>query len=183
MRQAQIIRSNTFQWALTVAGVFAVFVIMLFGFVYWQTDQYLITRSDRMIARQLNVIAALPGERRLDAIDEHLRQDSRGVQYAGLFAADGRKIATPLDWYPRLMRASAKERAKFEIMPMGIHWPDLDEDISIEGLLQGSRSGESAASLDEWRATRKRPANKALRPTSRAPRGQKSRGRSRAARG
>jgi len=44
MRQAQIIRSNTFQWALTVAGVFAIFVIVLFGFIYWQTDQYLIAR-------------------------------------------------------------------------------------------------------------------------------------------
>jgi Protein of unknown function (DUF2442) len=51
--------------------------------------------------------------------------------------ADGRKIATPLDWYPRLMRASAKERAKFEIMPMGIHWPDLDEDLGIAGMLKG----------------------------------------------
>ncbi len=51
--------------------------------------------------------------------------------------ADGRKIATPLDWYPRLMRASAKERAKFEIMPMGIHWPYLDEDLGIAGMLKG----------------------------------------------
>ena len=100
MRQAQIIRSNTFQWALTVAGVFAIFVIVLFGFIYWQTDHYLIARSDRMIARQLDVIAALPSERRLDAIDEHLRQDSRGVQYAGLFAADGRRIAGNLEQFP-----------------------------------------------------------------------------------
>jgi signal transduction histidine kinase len=100
MLQAQIIRSNTFQWALTVAGVFAIFVIVLFGFIYWQTDQYLVARSDRMIARQLNVIAALPAEGRLDAIDEHLRQDSRGVQYAGLFAADGRRIAGNLEQFP-----------------------------------------------------------------------------------
>jgi signal transduction histidine kinase len=100
MRQAQIIRSNTFQWALTVAGVFAIFIIVLFGFIYWQTDQYLIARSDRMIARQLNVIAALPAERQPDAIDEHLRQDSRGVQYAGLFAADGRRIAGNLEQFP-----------------------------------------------------------------------------------
>jgi signal transduction histidine kinase len=100
MLQVQIIRSNTFQWALTVAGVFAIFVIVLFGFIYWQTDQYLVARSDRMIARQLNVIAALPAEGRLDAIDEHLRQDSRGVQYAGLFAADGRRIAGNLEQFP-----------------------------------------------------------------------------------
>jgi signal transduction histidine kinase len=100
MLQAQIIRSNTFRRALTVAGVFAVFVITLFGFIYWKIDQYLIARSDKMIARQLNVIAALPGERRLDAIDEHLRQDSRGVQYAGLFSADGRVIAGNLEQLP-----------------------------------------------------------------------------------
>src|SRR5258708_18645344 len=100
MLQAQIIRSNTFHRALVVAGVFAVFVIALFGFIYWQTDQYLISRSDKMIAKQLNIIAALRGERRLDAIDEHLRQDSRGVQYAGLFAADGRRITGNLEQFP-----------------------------------------------------------------------------------
>src|SRR5260370_41353652 len=95
MPQAQIIRSNTFRRALAVTGAFAVFVIALFGFIYWHTDQYLISRSGRMIARQLNVIAAFPGERRLDAIDEPLRQDSRGVQYARAFPRDGpRKTGT-----------------------------------------------------------------------------------------
>jgi hypothetical protein len=53
--------------------------------------------------------------------------------------ADGRKIATPLDWYPRLKHADAKQRANFEIMPMGIHWPDLDEDLGIAGMLTGRR--------------------------------------------
>src|SRR5712675_3720225 len=100
MGQADIIRSNTFRWALAVAGVFAVFVIVLFGFIYWQADQYLIARSDKMIASQLNGIAALPNERRLDWINEHLEQDSRGVQYAGLFGADGRKIAGNLVRFP-----------------------------------------------------------------------------------
>jgi hypothetical protein len=54
--------------------------------------------------------------------------------------ADGRKIATPLDWYPRLQKASAAERQNYEIMPMGIHWPDLDEDLSIAGMLKGQRA-------------------------------------------
>jgi hypothetical protein len=54
--------------------------------------------------------------------------------------ADGRKIATPLDWYPRLQRASAAERANYEIMAMGIHWPDLDEDLGIAGMLKGRRA-------------------------------------------
>jgi hypothetical protein len=50
---------------------------------------------------------------------------------------DGRKIVTPLEWYPRLLKASAAERADYEIMPMGIHWPQLDEDLSILGMLKG----------------------------------------------
>ena len=54
--------------------------------------------------------------------------------------ADGRRIATPLDWYPRLKGATAKQRGNFEIMPMGIHWPDLDEDLDIAGMLKGRRS-------------------------------------------
>ncbi len=100
MRHAHIMRSNTFQWALAVAGMFAVFIIVLFGFIYWQTDQYLITRTDRMIAGQVDAIMALSGQRQLDAIDEHLKQDSRGVQYAGLFGADGRRIAGNLEQVP-----------------------------------------------------------------------------------
>ena len=51
--------------------------------------------------------------------------------------ADGRRIATPLDWYPRLKDAPAADRERYEIMPMGIHWPSLDEDLSITGMLKG----------------------------------------------
>jgi signal transduction histidine kinase len=121
MLQAQIIRSNTFHRALVVAGVFAVFVIALFGFIYWQTDHYLISRSDKMIAKQLNIIAALPGERRLDAIDEHLRQDSRGVQYAGLFAADGRRITGNLEQFPPelKMNESVQNLSVVRTLPAG----------------------------------------------------------------
>ena len=53
--------------------------------------------------------------------------------------ADGRRIATPLDWYPRLKAASPAERANFQIMPMGIYWPALDEDLGIAGMLAGRR--------------------------------------------
>jgi signal transduction histidine kinase len=100
MPQLQFIRSTTFRWALAVAGVFAVFVIVLFGFIYWQTDHYLIARSDRMITSQLNFIAGLPSTRQLDAIDQHLSQDSRGVQYGGLFGVDGRWITGNLEQFP-----------------------------------------------------------------------------------
>lgn len=53
---------------------------------------------------------------------------------------DGRRLATPLDWYPRLNGASPSQRANYEIMPMGIHWPELDEDLSIAGMMRGHRA-------------------------------------------
>src|SRR5271167_4600890 len=100
MRQPQFVHSTTFRWTLAVAGVLAIFVTVLFGFIYWKTDSYLIERSDTMIARQLHYTAGLPGGRQLDAIAQHLEQDSRGVQYAGLFGPDGRKITGNLERFP-----------------------------------------------------------------------------------
>jgi uncharacterized protein DUF2442 len=55
--------------------------------------------------------------------------------------ADGRKIATPLAWYPRLRDANAAARRRFDLMPMGIHWPELDEDLGIAGMLRGPAGG------------------------------------------
>jgi hypothetical protein len=52
---------------------------------------------------------------------------------------DGRIVSTPLAWYPRLASATTTEQKNYEIMPMGIHWPDLDEDLSIAGMLAGRR--------------------------------------------
>ena len=57
--------------------------------------------------------------------------------------ADGRRLATPLIWYPRLLAASSAERADVEISPLGLHWPALDEDLSIAGMMAG-RSARAA---------------------------------------
>src|SRR4029078_3906470 len=65
MRQLQFMQSNTFRWASAVGGVFAVFIIAVFGFIYLKIDDYLVARTDRMIAIQSDYIAALPPERRL----------------------------------------------------------------------------------------------------------------------
>ena len=56
--------------------------------------------------------------------------------------ADGRVIAVPLVWFPRLLHADAASRGKWELLGdgEGIHWPDVDEDLSVEGLLAGSRA-------------------------------------------
>lgn len=65
---------------------------------------------------------------------------------------DGRSLSIPLIWYPRLWHGTDQERQHWEWIGdgVGIHWPDLDEDISIEGLLLGRRSGESQRSLQRW---------------------------------
>ncbi len=72
--------------------------------------------------------------------------------------ADGRTISVPLVWYPRLWHGSAQERQNWRWLGegVGIHWPDLDEDISIAGLLLGKPSGESQRSLGKWLAKRNR---------------------------
>jgi hypothetical protein len=71
---------------------------------------------------------------------------------------DGRTISAPIAWFPRLAHATPEERADFELIAdgIGIHWPQLDEDISVEGVLAGHRSGESQASLQEWLRNRGR---------------------------
>lgn len=57
--------------------------------------------------------------------------------------ADGREIATPLWWYPALLEATHAERNNLELMYTGVHWPELDEDLSIEGMLRGWKSGDA----------------------------------------
>jgi hypothetical protein len=62
---------------------------------------------------------------------------------------DGRTLRVPLDWYPRLLHATVHERTNWRLLGGGyaVEWPDLDEHIGIEGLLAGSRSGESDRSF------------------------------------
>ena len=78
-------------------------------------------------------ILALKADERVNGVsfdEDHLVVDLK----------DGRRIAVPLEWYPRLLKASSKERANWQVAGAGygIHWPDLDEDLSTEGLLRGA---------------------------------------------
>ncbi len=72
--------------------------------------------------------------------------------------ADGRTIAVPLEWYPRLVHGSRKERQNWRLIGNGymIEWPDLDEHISVKGFVAGQRSAESLKSFDRWLSTRRR---------------------------
>ncbi|MEF8940497.1 MAG: DUF2442 domain-containing protein [Salinivenus sp.] len=66
---------------------------------------------------------------------------------------DGRSVTTPVEWYPRLAFATPEERQEFEITGRGrgLHWPMLDEDLSVKGMLSGTPSAEGAQSLKGWK--------------------------------
>lgn len=66
--------------------------------------------------------------------------------------SDGRTLVVPISWFPRLLHGTSAERANWQLVGKGdgIHWPDLDEDISVENLILGKPSGESQRSLKLW---------------------------------
>lgn len=92
---------------------------------------------------------------------EHVQiaEDALTVQLS-----DGRTLSVPLAWFPRLLNSNAKERKAWRFIGKGhgIHWEDIDEDISVENLLAGKPSGESQASFKKWLE------NRTSRPTSRS---------------
>lgn len=79
--------------------------------------------------------------------------------------SDGRTIAVPLAWYPRLLHGTARERTNWRLIGrgQGIHWKDLDEDVSVESLLAGRASQESQTSLQQWLSGRTRRAKRSPR--------------------
>ena len=66
--------------------------------------------------------------------------------------SDGRSISVPLSWYPRLEHATLKERKNWKLLGSGsgIHWPEVDEDVSVASIVAGKPSNESQASLRKW---------------------------------
>jgi hypothetical protein len=81
------------------------------------------------------------------AVDVTVTEDTLSVDLS-----DGRTISVPLAWFPRLAYATPEQRKNWRLIGKGegIHWEDIDEDISVEGLLSGKPSGESQASFKKW---------------------------------
>lgn len=88
-----------------------------------------------------------------DAVEVHATDDRLVVELE-----DGRSISLPLSWYPRLLHGTPEERNNYQLIGggSGIHWPELDEDLSVEDLLAGHRSQESQRSLQQWLERRNR---------------------------
>ena len=82
-----------------------------------------------------------------DAVNVVVTDDTLSVELS-----DGRTVLVPIEWFPRLTHGSTDERNHWRIIGQGqgIHWDELDEDISVEGLLAGNPSGESQSSLKKW---------------------------------
>ena len=83
----------------------------------------------------------------LQAVSVQITDDTLFVEMA-----DGRTVSVPLVWYPRLFHSTREERKNWRLIAggEGIHWSDLDEDVSVEDLLAGRPSGESLGSLRRW---------------------------------
>jgi hypothetical protein len=105
------------------------------GLVFWKNGMNTLT-IDIQLAKAQNVVVT---------------EDTLTVDLS-----DGRTISAPIGWYPRLMHATPIERDNWRLIGKGegIHWPELDEDISVENLIFGKPSGESQRSLKRWLAAR-----------------------------
>jgi signal transduction histidine kinase len=100
VRLPDFIRTTTFRWALGVAGAFVLCTLLLFGFVYWQTAAYMTRSIDNLLTGEVSLIAADVPARRLERIGNRLRDDPRRIRIAGLFGADGSRIAGNLESLP-----------------------------------------------------------------------------------
>ena len=86
-----------------------------------------------------------------EALNVSLTDDTLSVDLS-----DGRSISVPIAWFPRLLHSTEQERNNWRLIGrgQGIHWEDIDEDISIEGLIAGRPSGESQESFKQWMTKR-----------------------------
>jgi signal transduction histidine kinase len=100
VRLPDVARTTTFRWTLAIASAFVLCTLVLFGFVYWQTAVYVMTKYDVLLLDELQVFASNSPEQRLQEIDDRLSKDPQRIKVAGLFGADGRRIAGNIESVP-----------------------------------------------------------------------------------
>jgi signal transduction histidine kinase len=100
VRPRDFARLTTFRWALSIAGVFALSIAILFGFVYWRTAAYMTGRMDAVIIEESAIIESVRGPEQLELVGARLLSDPRRIKVAGLFAPGGRRIAGNIETLP-----------------------------------------------------------------------------------
>jgi signal transduction histidine kinase len=114
-------RTSTFRWTLAVSSAFFLYTVLLFGFVYWQTASYMMHENDVLLADALHVFVSNTPEQRLAEINDRLLKDPRHIKVAGLFGADGHRIAGNIE------------------SPPGGLVPDVPTDVVVARIEQGAR--------------------------------------------
>jgi signal transduction histidine kinase len=121
VRLPDFARTTIFRWTLAIAGTFVLYTLILFGFVYWQTAAYMLSENDVLLADELRVFASNSPQQRLVEIDDRLSKDPRRVKVAGLFGAEGHRVA-----------------GNIESLPAGIA-PDVPSDVMVTRIDDGAR--------------------------------------------
>jgi signal transduction histidine kinase len=99
VRLPEFTRTTTFRWMLMVSGAFAICIVLMFAFVYWQTASYLVTGADALIVAHIQDPMSDKAKAR-EEIEEYLREDPRRVKLGGLFDADGNRVAGNIERLP-----------------------------------------------------------------------------------
>ncbi len=147
MRLPDLTRSITFRWGLAVAGIFVLFMLALFAAIYWQTYSYLTMRSDEVVSRQVEVFGQAPARELIDTVNLLPRQNPRRVEHAGLFAADGRRIAGDIAEIPHSLALDGNARRT--MMLAGVDTP-VWQPVRVAGRrLPGGEVLVIARSVDE----------------------------------
>jgi signal transduction histidine kinase len=124
VRLPDFVRTSTFRWTLAVAGAFVIGTLLLFAFVYWQTAAYMTSSFDDLITGEMQIFAAETPERQLAHVNERLENDPRRVRIAGLFGADGHRLA-----------------GNMESLPSGVT-PDVPADVVVVRVSNRGRERE-----------------------------------------
>ncbi|MET0707430.1 MAG: ATP-binding protein [Tardiphaga sp.] len=123
MHLFDFLSSSTFRAAAFAAVALSGIVLLLLGFIYWKTDEFLVARSDSVIALQLETVAALPTDRKIEALRLQISRDPRRVQFVGLFGADGGRLGGNLERPPATLRLDSTVQA-VEIGRQGSEGPE-----------------------------------------------------------
>ena len=117
----EFMRTTGFRWTLLISGAFAICILLMFVFVYWQTSVYMTAKVDQLISDHAEALAGATPEQQPQAVNDYLREDPRRVKLAGLFDANGKRVIGNIENIPPDLRADgyAQDAALVRVDLMG----------------------------------------------------------------